>query len=141
MNWRNNIMASLEFPDISVSAIEAGKAMKKLSEAMAKVRETAKEIELKSKSLIFKIQIVSVFPKWYIFGVPEGIITTEEETIQTSLAFTSNTYTRSAIKERISEFEEQHKAKYQTLLKAKYKGLATYDIIPNTHYMLEVNIE
>ena len=42
MNWRNNIMA---FPDISVSAVEVGIAMKKLSEAMTKARETTKEIE------------------------------------------------------------------------------------------------
>ena len=134
-------MASLKFPDISVSAVEAGIAMKKLSEAMTKARETAKEIELKSKNLIFKIQIVSVFPRWYIFGGPEGVTTIEEETIQTNWTTTSYDCTKEAIKERILEFEEQHKAKYQTLLKVKYEALVTYDIVPNTHYILEVNTE
>lgn len=135
-------MASLEFPDISLSAAEAGIAMKKLSEAMAKARETAKEIELKSKNLIFKIQIVSVFPRWYTFNGPEGITTIEEEAIQTNWILTSDTYAKkakSAIKERILGFEEQHKAKYQALLEIKYKELSTYDIVPKTHYILEVN--
>jgi hypothetical protein len=128
-------MASLKFPDISVSAVEAGKALKKMSEAMAKATK-----ERESKNLIFKIQIVSVFPKWYAFTI-DSITTTEEETIQTNWTFTSDSYTKSAIKKRILEFEEQHKAKYQALLKDKYKVMFTYDTIPKTHYILEVNTE
>ena len=136
-------MASLEFPDISLSTAEVGTAMKKLSEAMTKVIETAKvkEIELKSKNLIFKIQIISVFPRWYIFSRPKDTTTIKEEIIHTEWAFTSETYVKETIKERILEFEEQHKAKYQTLLKVKYKELSTYDIVPKTHYILEVNTE
>lgn len=130
-------MASFKFPDISISAVEAGKAMKKLSEAMIKAREMAKEIESKSKSLIFNIQIVSVFPKWYAFG-KESIITTKEETIQTNWTFTSDNYTKSAIKERILKIEGQHKVKYQALVETKYGALITYDVKPNTYYMLEV---
>ena len=130
-------MASLKFPDISVSAVEVGMAMKKLSEAMSKARETAKEIELKSKNLIFKIQIVSVFPKWYVFTA-KGITTTEEETIQSNWTFTSDAYTRESLKEKILDFEKKHKIKYQAILEVRYKGLMTYDIIPNTHYILEV---
>lgn len=132
-------MASLEFPDISLSAAEVGTAMKKLSEAMVKARETAKEIELKSKNLIFKIQIVSVFPKWYTFNGPEGVTTIEEETIQTNWTTTSYDYTKEAIKETILFFEGIHKIKYQALLEIKYKELSTYDIVPKTHYILEVN--
>ena len=134
-------MASFKIPDISLSAVEAGIAMKKLSEAMTKAREVAKEIELKSKNLNFKVQIVSIFPRWHIFGGPEGAITVKEETIQTNWTFTPDIYTKSAIKEKISEFEKHHKVEYQSMLKVKYKGLVTYDIIPKTHYILEVNIE
>ena len=132
-------MASIKIPDISVSAAEIGAAMKKLSETIIKASETAKEIESKSKKLIFKLQVVSVFPRWYAFGGPEGVTTTKEETIQTNWTFTSDNYTKSEIKERILEFEEQHKAKYQTLVRITYEELVTSEIIPKTHYILEVN--
>lgn len=128
-------MASLKFPDISVSAVEAGKAMKKISDALAKA---SREQEL--KSLTFKIQVVSVFPVWYIFHTSKGVITVNEETIKTALTFTADTYTKSAIKATITGLEEKHIAKYQALLKYKYKELPTYDIsATKTHYILEVD--
>lgn len=135
-------MTSFKVPDISVSALEASRAMKKLSETLLK----AKEIELKSKSLIFKVQVVSVFPKWYSFTTftteEKGlgsVIEVKEETIQTTWTFTPDIYTKSAIKERISEFEEYQKVEYQSILNVKYKELPPCDIVPKIHYILEVN--
>ena len=133
-------MASLKFPDISVSAIEAGMAMKKLSDTLAKTSEAmAKVRELEPKNLIFKVQVVSVFPTWYLFGsMLEGPITVEEETIKTNCTFTSEIYVRESIKQTLAGIEEKQKTNYQTLLKMKYKDLPTREISPETHYMLEV---
>ena len=80
-----------------------------------------------------------MFPKWYTFTTrPKYSYIINEETFQSFWIFTSDNYTRSDIKERVLEFEKQHKAKYQTLIEAKYK-LPTFDVVPKTHYILEVN--
>lgn len=103
-------MASFKFPDISISAIEAGKAMKKLSEAMRR-RET--------NEYIFIVQISCIFPLWYYYSSPTSIKSIPPHTLKRSYAFNS-IIPIEQIKKEILNIEETLIKTYEAEIKEKY---------------------